>query len=388
MASTAPHLVRPMPRLLTLLPGPAHVGLTDEAVEGPVPDVAVASDAEIDFLLEVLGGVFEEPVRREDIVGTYAGLRALLHADGRTADLSRRHAVLRSSDGVVTVVGGKLTTNRRMAQDAIDAVLAGGMLTAGPCRMHRLPHAGAVGRDKLAELRAPRRLVRRYGTESTLLAGDPETQRPVVDGLPWTMAELVWGVTQEGALDVDDLLDRRTRTGLVPADRERAVTAARDALAGRLTPARPLRGCSLAATLSSMTDPELDVQLEAFRHCVIDRDAVAAEAVLDADFALVLIQPVPALMPRASWLAVLGEYVVHEWVVEEERLDLDGDDCAAHLQRVRMRATVLGEDRSGPFVISDVWRRRPEGWRVWRRHSTPLSAGTRPGATAENERLI
>jgi hypothetical protein len=65
-------------------------------------------------------------------------------------------------------------------------------------------------------------------------------------------------------------------------------------------------------------------------------------------------------MPRASWLAVLGEYVVHEWVVEEERLDLDGDDCAAHLQRVRMRATVLGEDRSGPFVISDVWRRRPK----------------------------
>lgn len=136
-----------------------------------------------------------------------------------------------------------------------------------------------------------------------------------------------------------------------------------------------------------MTEAELHRQLEAFRRCVIERDADVAEAVLDADFALVLVQPVPAVMPRASWLAVLGDYVVHEWVVEEQRVDID-DDCAAHLQRVRMRATVLGEDRSGPFVISDVWRRRPEGWRVWRRHSTPLSAGAMPGATGGGERLI
>jgi glycerol-3-phosphate dehydrogenase len=115
MASTAPHLVRPMPRLLPLLPGPAHVGLTDEAVEGPVPDVAVASDAEIDFLLEVIGGVFEEPVRREDIVGTYAGLRAAAarrrphrrpvppargaEVVGRCGDGGRRQAHDQSPDG-------------------------------------------------------------------------------------------------------------------------------------------------------------------------------------------------------------------------------------------------------------------------------------------------
>lgn len=56
----------------------------------------------------------------------------------------------------------------------------------------------------------------------------------------------------------------------------------------------------------------------------------------------------------------------------------DGD-YAAVLHRDRMRATVLGEDRSGVFVLSDVWRRRDERWRLWRRHSTPLGAGAMPG---------
>ena len=116
-----------------------------------------------------------------------------------------------------------------------------------------------------------------------------------------------------------------------------------------------------------------------FERCVIERDVGAAENVLAADFALVLVHPVPAVMPRSRWLEVLGDYVVHEWVVEEHRLDDDGNGCAALLQRVRLRATVLGEDRSGPLVISDVWRRREGSWRIWRRHSTPLSAGAMPG---------
>lgn len=131
-----------------------------------------------------------------------------------------------------------------------------------------------------------------------------------------------------------------------------------------------------------MTDPALDGQLHSFQRCVVERDAAAADMVLDADFALVLVHPEPAVMARDRWLEVLPHYVVHEWTVEERRLDIDGD-CAAHLQRVRLRATVLGEDRSGPFAISDVWRRRPAGWRVWRRHSTPLLAGAMPGGTDE-----
>jgi glycerol-3-phosphate dehydrogenase len=210
--------------------GLVYVGLTDEPLDGPPPDVPVPSEAEIDFLLEMIGTVFEDPIRRADVVGSFAGLRPLLDADGPTADLSRRHTVLTSPDGVVTVVGGKLTTYRRMAQDAVDTVVARAGLLGPPCRTHRLPLLGAAGRDQLAELPAPGRLVRRYGIESTTLTRDPDLLAPIGDGLHATMAELVWGVTHEGAADVGDLLDRRTRIGLVPADRVRAVAAAEQAL--------------------------------------------------------------------------------------------------------------------------------------------------------------
>ncbi len=91
--------------------------------------------------------------------------------------------------------------------------------------------------------------------------------------------------------------------------------------------------------------------------------------VLDDDFALVLVQPAPAVMPRSRWLEVLPDYVVDAYDVEEAHVDVDGD-TAAVLQRVRMTATVLGQDRSGVFVMSDIWRRGPDGWRVWRRHSS------------------
>jgi hypothetical protein len=125
-------------------------------------------------------------------------------------------------------------------------------------------------------------------------------------------------------------------------------------------------------------DDELETSMAAFQRALEARDEVAAGEVLDGDFALVLVSPGRAVMPRGRWLEVLKDYVVHEYVVDELLVDRD-DDCAAALQRVRMRATVLGEDRSGTFVISDVWRRRDERWRLWRRHSTPLSAGSLPG---------
>ncbi|GAA2134169.1 glycerol-3-phosphate dehydrogenase/oxidase [Nocardioides bigeumensis] len=240
-------------RFVMVLPQPdgtVYVGLTDEPVGGPIPDVPVPAETEIGFLLDVVSAAFERPLRRADVVGSFAGLRPLLDPSvsegagsdgaGATADLSRRHAVLTSATGVVSVVGGKLTTYRRMAEDAVDA--AG--LAADPCRTRTLPLAGAAPRDALASSEAPRRLVRRYGAdadlvldsarEATGLSAD-ELLAPVADGppgcLPACLAELVFGVTHEGAHDVADLLDRRTRVGLVPADRRRAEPAARRALA-------------------------------------------------------------------------------------------------------------------------------------------------------------
>jgi ketosteroid isomerase-like protein len=128
-----------------------------------------------------------------------------------------------------------------------------------------------------------------------------------------------------------------------------------------------------------MTDTQLEAAMSDFDHAVADRDHAVAERILDPDYALVLVQPSPAVMPRARWLAVLDDYLVHSYEIEEQCVHVDGD-TAAVLQRVRMTATVLGEDRSGLFVISDLWRRRDQRWRVWRRHSTPLSAGDLAGA--------
>jgi glycerol-3-phosphate dehydrogenase len=219
--------------------GQVYVGLTDEPVDGAIPDVPQPSETEIGFLLDVIGAVLEQPIRREDVVGAYAGLRPLLESSGRTADISRRHAVLTSPDEVVTVVGGKLTTYRKMAQDAVDTVVERRGLHAGPCRTSTLPLVGAASPRELGSIEAPRRLVRRYGIEAAAVLADavrstglsePELLAPLSEGVPVTMAELIFGVTHEGALDTADLLDRRTRIGLVPADRVTAEAAAERAL--------------------------------------------------------------------------------------------------------------------------------------------------------------
>jgi hypothetical protein len=128
-----------------------------------------------------------------------------------------------------------------------------------------------------------------------------------------------------------------------------------------------------------MADNELLQRIDEFQRCIQDRDALAADRVLDEGYALVLVHPDRAVMPRERWLDVLPDYLVSHYEVHEMVMDVDGD-CATVLQRVEMTATVLGEDRSGIFVVSDVWRRRDDGWRIWRRHSTPLAAGRMPGA--------
>ncbi|MFG2775127.1 glycerol-3-phosphate dehydrogenase/oxidase [Streptomyces sp. NPDC048350] len=228
-------------RFVLVLPqqdGRVYVGLTDEPVDGDVPDVPDVPETDIGFLLDVLGSALDVTVRRADVVGAFAGLRPLLDTrgeGGRTADISRKHAVLTSPDGVVTVVGGKLTTYRRMAQDAVDAAVAARGLTAGPCRTASTPLVGAARPRTLAQLDVPARLVRRYGTEAPAVhelgVTNPDLARPVVPGHPVTCAELVWAVRHEGALDASDLLDRRTRIGLVAEDRETAEQAALGALA-------------------------------------------------------------------------------------------------------------------------------------------------------------
>jgi glycerol-3-phosphate dehydrogenase len=230
-------------RFVLVLPQPdgtIYVGLTDEPVDGEIPDVPTPSEPEIGFLLDVVSSAFTRNVRRADVVGAYAGLRPLLDTrDGSTADLSRRHAVLTSASGVVTIVGGKLTTYRRMAEDALDTALANAAIEAGPCRTRTLPLSGAAPRAELAQLELPARLVRRYGTDAELVLAsareisglpDGELLAPIGEHIPVTLAELLFGITHEGAADVEDLLERRTRIGLIPADGDLARPAAERAL--------------------------------------------------------------------------------------------------------------------------------------------------------------
>jgi glycerol-3-phosphate dehydrogenase len=213
--------------------GLVYLGITDEPVDAVPDGDPVPTDVEVKALLGAFDGVLARPLRSDDVIGSFAGLRPLLSAsasnvDG-TADLSRRHVVHRGDDGVVTVVGGKLTTYRRMAADALDAAVDAAGLRAGRCVTARLPLVGAASRRRLAQLPAPARLVARYGTEGprVLAAG---SQTAVAPGLAVTAAEFAFAVRHEGALDAADLLDRRTRIGLVPADRAAALTTAEEVI--------------------------------------------------------------------------------------------------------------------------------------------------------------
>jgi glycerol-3-phosphate dehydrogenase len=243
LGSPSAALTVPLPgsrsRYVFALPQPdglVYLGITDEPVSWPGPDGdPVPSEAEVAQLLATVNPVLARPLTRGDVVGAYAGLRPLvLPASGGagsgkpTADLSRRH--LLAWDGpVLTVVGGKLTTYRAMAEQAVDAVVVRLGRGARRSPTARLPLVGAAPPLALGRVEAPGRLVARYGVEAPAVAA--LGSEPVVEGRPETVGELRFAVRAEGARTVADLLDRRTRIGLVPADRARAVPVAEAVLA-------------------------------------------------------------------------------------------------------------------------------------------------------------
>ena len=206
--------------------GPVIAGITDEAAPGPIPDVPRAPEADIAWILDQLSHALAQPLSEADVIGTFAGLRPLVgDADGQqTADISRRHLVARRPEGYVVVTGGKLTTYRRMAQDAVDAL---GIAGIPPSPTPRLPLIGAQAWGSSMP-GVPRRLVERYGAEAPRVMGHAEHDTTLLEtlapGVPVLGVEVVHAVRCEGALDVDDVVDRRTRLSLVPewADRARS----------------------------------------------------------------------------------------------------------------------------------------------------------------------
>ncbi|HXY65874.1 MAG TPA: glycerol-3-phosphate dehydrogenase/oxidase [Mycobacterium sp.] len=217
--------------------GRVYLGLTDEDAPGPIPDVPQPTSGEVSFLLDVVNTALGIRLESADVIGAYAGLRPLIDTGaGRTADVSRNHAVVESPSGVISVVGGKLTEYRHMAQDVLDRAIELRGLTAGECRTRNLPLVGAPanpGSSVAPMAGLPESLVLRYGAEAANVIAVATCERPVdpvAEGIDVTRAEFEYAISHEGALTVDDIVDRRTRIGLVAADRERVVGVAEEML--------------------------------------------------------------------------------------------------------------------------------------------------------------
>ncbi|WIV55277.1 glycerol-3-phosphate dehydrogenase [Amycolatopsis nalaikhensis] len=200
-----------------------------------------ASRADVDYVLEHLNAVLKTPVTHDDIEGVYAGLRPLLAAKAAaTTKLSREHAVAHPVPGLVIVAGGKYTTYRVMAADAVDVVVEELGRPAPPSWTDRLPIVGADGYHELWEDRfglASRtglplvrveHLLRRYGTRIwnlvDLIRDEPSLASPITETSEYLRVEAVYAVSHEGALHLEDVLTRRTRISI--EERDRGVAAA------------------------------------------------------------------------------------------------------------------------------------------------------------------
>jgi glycerol-3-phosphate dehydrogenase len=250
-ASKGVHLVVPRDRLqldtglilrtetsvLFVIPWSRHwlIGTTDTEWELDKAHPA-ASSTDIDYVLEHINAVLSQPLTRQDVEGVYAGLRPLLTGESEsTSQLSREHTVAVPVPGMVAVAGGKYTTYRVMAKDAIDAVARGLDRSVPPSATHVTPLIGAYEfqalwnrRERVAAesgLHVARieHLLRRYGSRISDLLADvasrPELGEPLPGADDYLAVEVRYAASHEGALHLDDALTRRTRISIETWDR-------------------------------------------------------------------------------------------------------------------------------------------------------------------------
>jgi glycerol-3-phosphate dehydrogenase len=235
-----------------LVPWLGHwiVGTTDEPYRGPLDHVA-ASAGEVDAILGTLNGAMDLGLSRDDVAGTYAGLRPLVAPSDASSTLkvSREHRITVEAPGLVRVSGGKYTTYRVMARDAVDAVLGQAAARLNPSATAELPIYGAAPRADLDALAAAlardgsltaeeaTSLVDRHGTDAPAVLAVGRKRDllcPLVAGHPFLEAEVAWAVEHELAASLDDLLARRLRLAPVLRDRGEAVAPRVAAIAGGL----------------------------------------------------------------------------------------------------------------------------------------------------------
>ena len=230
--SSAALILRTEKSVLFVIPWGEHwiIGTTDTDWKLDLAHPA-ATSADIEYILGHVNNVLAEPITRDDIQGVYAGLRPLLSGTSdSTTKLSREHAVLPVAPGMIVVAGGKYTTYRVMAADAVDAITEFVAEDVGSSVTAELPLLGAAGYRALVN-RIPllagqwevgedvvRRLLDRYGS----LAGEimkltderPELATPLIGAEKYLEAEIAYAAAREGALHVEDVLVRRTRVSM------------------------------------------------------------------------------------------------------------------------------------------------------------------------------
>ncbi|MET8691842.1 glycerol-3-phosphate dehydrogenase/oxidase [Streptomyces bauhiniae] len=230
-------ILRTEKSVLFVIPWGRHwiVGTTDTAWDLDKAHPA-ASSADIDYLLEHVNSVLAVPLTRDDVEGVYAGLRPLLAGESEaTSKLSREHTVAHPVPGLVVVAGGKYTTYRVMAEDAVDAAVHGLDRRVADSVTEEIPLLGAEGypamwnaRERIAErsgLHVARveHLLNRYGSMADqlldLIAADPTLGEPLRYADDYLRAEIVYAASHEGARHLDDVLTRRTRISIETFDR-------------------------------------------------------------------------------------------------------------------------------------------------------------------------
>jgi glycerol-3-phosphate dehydrogenase len=204
-----------------------------------------ASRSDIDYVLGQLNRVLAVPLTRDDVEGVYAGLRPLLAGESEsTSKLSREHTVAHPVPGLVMIAGGKYTTYRIMARDAVDAVAHGLDGKVAPSCTDAIPLAGADGYQALWNSRQAlarssglhvariEHLLHRYGSligeVLDLIVADPSLAKPLAGADDYLRAEVVYAATYEGARHLDDVLSRRTHASIETWDR--GLSAAEEAV--------------------------------------------------------------------------------------------------------------------------------------------------------------
>src|ERR1700722_8003348 len=232
------------------------VGTTDTDFTGDRAEPRGCAE-DVDYILNAANRVLVRPLTRADIIAVYAGLRPLVEPVGEvsakggkpTTKVSREHVVDVPVPGLASIAGGKFTTYRLMARDVVDAAVAGFDRPVPASVTEQLPLLGAdglagvqAGAGRLAEdYRVPRavvsHLIDRYGTLAgevlDLTRADPALARPLGEGFPYLRAEVVYAVTHEDALHVEDVLMRRMRLSIESADSGTEVAAEVALIMGR-----------------------------------------------------------------------------------------------------------------------------------------------------------